>query len=136
MNNLFLPRIFDNHKFDNEFPIFKIDTNKFCATEPFTYKDKWKIICNNYTVMDDNECIFANTDYRSWILTLPSNPTHKYRVQIIDYFGTWDRNNLIIYHNGNKIMSVKENFICDIKNCYLIFKFDIIEKNWEIGMKK
>jgi len=88
---------------------------------------------SNYTVIEKNEFIFADTSGGSWILTLPNIPVLGDMVEIADLTGDWGNNNLTISRNGNMIQGLAEDMICDIMNCSLKLVYSDVTNGWKIS---
>ncbi len=56
-----------------------------------------------------NTGYFCNTTSAAFTVTLPSTPTAGDSIQLVDYAGTWDTNNLTINPNSNKILGQTSN---------------------------
>lgn len=58
--------------------------------------------------------IGADTEAGGWTLSLPASPQLGDRVQVIDFAGTFDLHNLIIFANGNTFDDGSTVLTCDV----------------------
>lgn len=72
----------------------------------------WTLKTTTYTA-SVGDAIFADTTNSGFTITLPANPSLGDTVQFADSEGTWATNNLTIARNGNTIMELAENLVCD-----------------------
>jgi hypothetical protein len=75
---------------------------------------------------------FVNTESQPIILTLPSDPSVGDRIEISDYSGSFSINNCIIMRNGGIIMSVAEDFVCDVDGMSMVMVYSGLTHGWRI----
>lgn len=68
---------------------------------------------SNYSAISGDQ-ILANTSSNAWTLTLPTSPSANDFVDVADYSGDFETNNLTINRNGKNIMGDASDLICDV----------------------
>jgi len=114
-------------------PIFDVEKKKLLTYDQNVCSRKWKHIRNDYQILSADEALYINTSVKPIILTFPANPKINHCIDIIDYNKTWSYNNVIIRNNGNLIMGLNENFICDVSGAFLKCIFN--KHGWFIRWK-
>lgn len=82
--------------------------------------------------MDHGDNIAANTSAGPFTLTLPASPTAGMVVNIMDYAGTFDTNNLTIGRNSSNIHGLAEDLICNTKNISIALCYVDATQGWKI----
>jgi hypothetical protein len=75
---------------------------------------------------------FVDTTLGQVVLTLPINPSFGDRIDIIDYVGDFATHNCIVARNGQKIMGLAENFVCDIDRLSMVMIYSGLTFGWRI----
>lgn len=93
----------------------------------------WVVKVDDYTA-SNNDGILADTTTSGFILTLPLDPSISNLVGVIDYatnFATTS-GNLIIDRNGENIMGLSENLICNINDAAFELIYSDVIQGWKI----
>jgi hypothetical protein len=73
----------------------------------------------------------CDTSSAAFTLTLPGSPTAgRTRLSILDYSGTFGTNSLTILRNGNNIMGLAEDMVCDVDNARFTLVYVDSTKGW------
>jgi len=128
----------DKTTFSNAHNKLISDYKKDGLFEKFQYDKKtWITMSVDYTINTQNNYYFLyNTFLRSLTLTLPQFPKIDQTIEIRDFASSWNRNNLIINSNGNRILSKIEDLICDVKDQYVLLKYINKEIGWNVYYKQ
>jgi len=92
----------------------------------------------NYTVvttaqtLSNSQNIAADTSGGAFTLTLPANPSNGDAIDIFDYAGTFDTNNLTIARNGTRIEGLEENLVCNVEGAYFTIIYGGSANGWQI----
>jgi hypothetical protein len=92
----------------------------------------------NYTVISvsqslaNSQNIAADTSGGALTLTLPANPSNGDAIDIFDYAGTFDTNNLTLARNGSRIEGLEENLICNVEGAYFTIIYGGSTNGWHI----
>ena len=60
--------------------------------------------------------------------TLPASPSTGDRISFYDPAGTWDTNNMTVARNGNNILGLAENLVCDVEWVSFTLIYDATRK--------
>jgi hypothetical protein len=83
----------------------------------------------NFTAVAGN-AYPINTTSGAVTVTLPASPTAGQAIQIVDYAGTWQTNNVTIAPNGAKINSSTNNYIAALRRESLAFVYIDSTQGW------
>jgi len=75
---------------------------------------------------------FVNTEVHYILLNLPANPNLGDRIEVVDHMSTFSTHNCKIMGNGEKIMGLMEDFICDVDNLSLVMIYSGLTFGWRI----
>ena len=75
---------------------------------------------------------FVDTTIGPVVITLPLNPNFGDRIDIVDYIGGFSINNCTVARNGQKIMGLAENFICDVDRLCIVMIYSGLTFGWRI----
>ena len=75
----------------------------------------------------------CNTTSAAFTVTFPSSPNAGDTIQLVDYAGTFETNNLTVNPNGNKIQSDTSNRLFAINRLALTFVYVDATQGWELS---
>lgn len=87
---------------------------------------------SNYTA-SKNDRIMTDTSTAAFTLTLPSSPLIWDTIEIWDAGGTHQTNNLTISRNGNNILGLASDFVCDVENAKWTLIYYNTSEGWKIN---
>lgn len=70
----------------------------------------------SYEYVSDEGRYFVDTSHQKGMLVLPHRPKPGFKVTVVDHHGSWIFYPLVIHRNGNDIMGLSENLVCDEPN--------------------
>ena len=91
----------------------------------------WKVISVNTDAIGSNGYL-VDTSGAQVTVTLPAAPNPGDQIGISDYNNNFETNNCILARNGNKIMGLSENFICDVNKTSFILVYADTAQGWKI----
>lgn len=92
--------------------------------------DEWILKTTNYTA-DVNDKIMADTASAGFTITLPLSPSVGFEVNIIDYRGTWDTNNLSVNGNSSNIDGSASNGVYSLESSKITFIYTDSTIGWK-----
>ena len=84
------------------------------------------------TVLANSQNIAADTSGGAFTLTLPADPDPGDAIDIFDYAGTFDTNNLTLARNGSRIEGLQENLVCNVEGAYFTIIYGGSTNGWQI----
>jgi hypothetical protein len=91
----------------------------------------WLIKTGAYNAVSGDR-IMANTTSAGFTITFPGSPAASDRIVVSDYAGKFDVNNCTIGRNGNKIVGLAEDFVCNTKNATFKFEYIDVTQGWRV----
>jgi len=91
----------------------------------------WKVVSSNTSAESGNGYI-VNTNSGEISITLPGTPEVGDQVGISDYNSGFLTNNCVLLRNGNKIMGLSEDFVCDVDNMSIMIVYADASQGWKI----
>ena len=65
---------------------------------------------------------------------LPAAPANGDHIQVNDYLGTFAVNNVTLNRNGNNILGIADNLLCDVNNVILDLYYTGATEGWTVGI--
>ncbi len=79
----------------------------------------------------ENGGVYAcDTSGGGFTVTLPASPQPGWKVDFLDYAGSFDTRNLTVAHNGSKILGTADNYVLNQKNRGRTFTYINATKGW------
>jgi len=91
----------------------------------------WKVTLVSVNI-ESGEGYIVNTSSSSVTLTLPASPVAGDQIGVSDYDSGFSTNNCILSRNGNKIMGLSEDFVCDVDNMSIMLVYADTTQGWKI----
>ena len=101
------------------------------SPQPGSGAINWNSVTFDVTMVPNNGYL-VNTSVDVITLKLPLSPAFGTRVDVADSFGTFATNNCIINRNGEKIMGLLEDFVCDLNKLYVSMVYFGTTNGWRI----
>ena len=126
-----------------KFPNADGSSGQFLKTDgsgSFSFADSglaWQSVVTTSTItVVAGRAYFINTTSNACTVTLPSGtPTAGAQIQLVDYAGTFDTNNLTIGRNGHNIQGVAENLTVSVERAGLTLVYVDSTQGWLLQNK-
>jgi len=92
----------------------------------------WTTKTSNYTAVNGDK-IMADTSSGVFTITLPSSPSLGDTVEIVDAGGTHQTNNLTVGRNGENILGLSQDLICDVEDARWKMTYYNSTEGWKVN---
>lgn len=118
---------------------FNSSTGKFRGYDGATWADlgagaglTWIDKNANYTAVAGDGILADTSTIGAFQVTLPASPNDGDTIGIMDVLGTFETANLTLGRNGNLIMGLAEDFVCNVNNAAFSVVYTGADKGWKL----